>query len=121
MSFAIVAIATSIAGLILGVGWLFAGSLILKRWGIEANTVGLLVGRRIGVVYLGISLLLFLGRSAPPSDLRSAVCAGMLFALALLAGLGLFELNARRARAGILVSVVIEIVLAAGFVAVILA
>ena len=57
MSFAIVAIATSIASLILGVGWLFAGSLVLKRWGIEANALSLLVGRRIGAVYLGFSLM----------------------------------------------------------------
>ena len=115
MSFATVAVATSIAGLILGVGWMFAGSLLFKRWGIEAHADGLLIGRRLGATYLGIALMLFLGRSAPPSDFRSAVCGGMLFALALLAALGLFEFRARRAGIAILVSVTLEIVLASGF------
>ena len=73
MSFYITAVATSIAALILGVGWLFAGTLLLKRWGLEPNASGLLVGRRLGVVYVAMALLLFLGRSAPPSELRSVV------------------------------------------------
>jgi len=115
MSFSIVAIATSIAGLILGIGWLFAGNLLHKRWRMASTAASLLIGRRLGAVYLGISVMLFLGRSAPPSDFRSAICAGMLMALAFLAGLGLFELKARRAGPGILVSVVLEIVLAVGF------
>ena len=121
MSFTIVAITTSIAGLILAIGWLFAGSLVLKRWGVEANTLGLLVGRRLGAVYLGIALMLFLGRSAPPSEFRSVVCTGMFVALALLAFLGLFELKAHRAGKGILVSVALEVILAAGFASVLLA
>ena len=115
MSFSIVATATSIAGLILGIGWLFAGNLLHKRWRMESTAASLLIGRRLGAVYLSISAILFLGRSAPPSDLRSAFCGGMLMAMAFLAGLGLFDFKARRAGPGILVSVVLEIMLAAGF------
>lgn len=115
MNFTIVTTATAIAGLILGIGWLFAGSLLHKRWRIEPTASSLLVGRRLGAAYLGISIMLFLGRSVPPSDLRTAICVGMFVALAVLAGLGLVELKAHRAGPGILVSVVLEIVLAAGF------
>lgn len=118
MSFTIAAIATSIAGLLLGLGWLLAGSLVLKRWGLEANPLGLLVGRRLGAAYFGIAILLFLGRSAPPSELRSAVSVAMLVALSLLAILGIVEFRAKRAGKGILVSVVLEVLLAAGFAAV---
>lgn len=121
MSFSIVAIAASILMLLLAIGWLFAGGLVLKRWGIEANTLGLLVGRRLGAAYLGISLLMFLGRSAPPSELRSAVCIAMFVAVTLVALLGLFELKAHRVGKGILVSVVVEAILAAGFAWVLLA
>lgn len=121
ITFSIAAVATAVASLILGLGWLFAGNLVLKRWGLEANTLGLLVGRRLGATYLGIALLLYLGRSAPPSDLRSAISIAMLVALTLLAALGLFELTAKRAGKGILVSVVIEILLACGFALVLLA
>lgn len=115
MNFTVTAVATSIAGLVLGLGWLFAGSLVLKRWGLDANPLGLLVGRRLGAVYLGIAVMLFLGRSAPPSELRSAVSMSMLGALGLLALLGLIEFQAKRAGRGILVSVVLEVLLAAGF------
>jgi len=121
MSFTIAAVATSIAGLLLGLGWLFAGGLVLKRWGLEANPLGLLVGRRLGAAYFGIALMLFLGRSAAPSELRSAVCIAMLVALSLLAILGIVELKAKRAGKGILVSVVLEVLLAAGFATALLA
>ena len=118
MNFSTVAVATSIAGLFLGIGWLFAGHLLLRRWKIEANPAGLLVGRRLGAVYVGIAAMLFLGRSAPPSDFRMVVCIGMLISLVLLAGLGLVEFKARRAGPAILASVVLEVILAAGFASV---
>ena len=121
MSYTLAAVATSIAGLLLGLGWLCAGSLLLKRWGLEATPPALLVGRRLGAAYLGIAVMLFLGRSAPPSDLRSAICIAMLVALSLLAILGLVEFTARRAGSGILVSVVLEVVLIFGFAAALLA
>jgi hypothetical protein len=75
MSFTIAAVATSIAGLLMGLGWRVAGGLVLKQWGIGANHLGLL------------------------------------------ASLGLVEFKARRAGKGIQVSVVIEVLLAAGFAA----
>jgi hypothetical protein len=115
MSFTVAAVATSIAGLLLGLAWLFAGRLVLMRWGLQANAVGLLVGRRLGAAYFGIAIMLFLGRTAPPSQLRSAVSVAMLVALTLLAILGIVELKAQRAGRGILVSVVIEVLLAAAF------
>jgi hypothetical protein len=62
MNFSIVAIATSIAGLILGIGCFFAGNVLHKRWGIESTASSLLIGRRLGAVYLGISAMLFLGK-----------------------------------------------------------
>ena len=46
MSFNFVVTVTSIAGLILGGGWMFAGSRLFKRWGIDAHVDGLLIGRR---------------------------------------------------------------------------
>lgn len=121
MNFNIAATATSIAGLILGLGWLFGGKLVIRRWGLDANPLGLLVGRRLGAAYLGIALLLFLGRSAPSSELRSAVSLSMLAALAILAILGIVEFRANRAGKGILVSVLVEIALAGCFAAVLLA
>ncbi len=115
MGFNLVAVVTSIAGLVLGAGWLVSGTLLLKRWGLASNPTALLVGRRLGTTYLGFAILLFLGRAAPPSELRYAICVGLLFAMLVLASLGIFEFRARRAGAAILVSVVIEAILAVGF------
>lgn len=77
MTFEILALITTGAGTLLGLGFLFAGRFMLKQWGPDATDASLVMGRRIGAVYLGIALLFFLGRSAGPSELRSAVCAGL--------------------------------------------
>ncbi len=61
MSFNAVATATSIAGIVLGIGWLFFGTLVLRRRGVEPNANALLVGRRLGVAYLGIGVMLARG------------------------------------------------------------
>ncbi len=121
MTFATAAIATSIAGFVLGFGWLFAGRLVMRRWGVVAEADGLLVGRRLGAVYILIATLLLLGRSAPPSDLRTTVSVALLVALSLLAALGVLEYITKRAKAGMRVSVAIETVLAALFASVLLA
>jgi len=55
MSFHALAIVTCMAALLLGAGWLFAGRLMLQRWRIEPSAGALLVGRRIGAVYLGVA------------------------------------------------------------------
>jgi len=115
MTFATVATAAACAALLLSVGFLFASRFMLAQWGLDATTAGLVLGRRIGAIYLGMSLLLFLGRSAPPSDLRSAVCAGLGLAIALLAVLGVIEFASNRVRAGIAIAVIVEVALAAGF------
>jgi hypothetical protein len=120
MSFYAVAVATSAVGFLLGFGWLLAGTLVLKRWHVHANPEALLVGRRLGAAYVGIALMLALGRDAGPTELRQAACIGLLVVLAALAVLGLRELKAGRAGRGILVSVVIEALLAAGFASVLL-
>lgn len=115
MTFRIMAWVMALAGCVLGIRLLFAGASLLDEWGIEVADGPLVICRRIGAIYLGLAVMFFLGRSAPPSDLRSAVCIGVGGASALLAGLGIFELQARRVRSRIVVPVIAEIVLAAGF------
>jgi hypothetical protein len=116
MTFQIMALLMTCAGCLLGLRFIFAGGSVLKEWGVEATAGSLILFRRIGAMYLALALMFFLGRAAAPSDLRSAVCLVMGAAIALLAGLGLFEYLARRAGAGVFRSVVGEAVLAAGFV-----
>ena len=115
MSFHTLSILTCIAALLLGAGWLFAGRLMLKRWRIEPTTGALLVGRRIGAVYLGVALLCFLVRSTTSAELITSVSLFAVLVNALLAGLGLYEYRAGRAGPAILVSVCVELLLLLGF------
>jgi hypothetical protein len=115
MTFHTLALVTSIAALLLGAGWLAAGRLMLQRWRIEPSVGALLVGRRIGVIYLGVALLFFLVRSTESPELITIVSTFAALANALLAGLGVYEYRARRAGPAILVSVAFELALVVGF------
>lgn len=121
MSFHALAILTCIAALLLATGWMLAGKLMLKRWRIEPSAGALLVGRRIGAVYLGVALLCFLVRSTTSPELITSVSLFAVLVNALLAGLGLFEYRAHRAGPAILVSVAVELLLLLGFGALLLA
>ena len=115
MTFQILAYIMTGAACLLGLRFTFAGGGVLKEWGIEESAGALILFRRLGVIYLGLALMFFLGRNAGPSDFRSAVCLVMGGTVAILASLGLFEFLAKRASAGIFRSVAGEAVLAAAF------
>jgi hypothetical protein len=112
VTFEIMAYVMTLAACVLGLRFVLAGASILNEWGLETTQGALVVCRRLGAVYLGIALMFFVGRRAPPSELRSAVCLGMAIAIALLAALGLFERWAKRVGPRILVASGVEILLA---------
>ena len=116
MSFRTIAVITAIVALALGLGYLFVGALVVGRWQIQSTESVLLLSRRIGAIYLGLSVMLFLARSAPVSVTRTALSAGAAVLLSLLALLGVYEFTAGHAGPGILVSVVIESLLALGYI-----
>jgi hypothetical protein len=116
MSFRTIAIITAIVTLVLGVGYLFVGALVVGRWQIQPTDSVLLLGRRMGALYLGLSVISFLARSAPVSVARTALCTGTAVACSLLATLGVYEFSAGRAGSAILVSVVVEALLALGYI-----
>ena len=116
MSFKTLAVITAIVTLVLGVGYLAAGTLLVGRWGIEPTASVLLFGRRIGAVYLGLSAMLFLARSAPVSVARTALSAGTALTCLLLALLGVVEFSAGHAGRAILASAALEFLLAVGYI-----
>ncbi|MBW8636335.1 hypothetical protein K1W69_03965 [Hoeflea sp. WL0058] len=116
MTFEILALVMTVACIVLAVRFIFFGGSVLKEWGLESTTGALILFRRIGLMYLGLALMFFLGRTAGPSEIRSAVCLVMSGTAVLLAGLGLNEWLARRVSAGILRSAIAEAVLGAAFV-----
>jgi len=121
MTFHTLALVTCVAALLLGIGWLSAGKLMLKRWRIESSTGALLVGRRIGVIYLSVAVLFFLVRATESRELITIVSTFAVLANALLAGLGLYEYRTRRAGPAIMVSVAFEVLLVVGFGSLLLA
>jgi hypothetical protein len=116
MSFKTIAVITAIIGLALGAAYLFVGELVIGRWQIEPTEGVLLLGRRIGVLYLGMALMFFLARSAPVSVARTALSAGFASALMILALLGIYELTAGHVGPGILVSAAIEFLIALAYI-----
>lgn len=114
MSFTTITTVVGVVGLLLGAGWLTSGRVYLKQWSMEAPDEALVVGRRIGAVFVGIGLMLILGRSGTAEDLRTAVLVGVAVALGMEAGLGLNELRTGRMGRGILVGVTGEVLLMAG-------
>ncbi len=115
MTFKVMSSVLSLAAVVLSGRFFFAGASVLRDWGLEVTEGPLIMGRRIAALYLGLAVMFFLGRDAPPSTLRSAVSVGIGVALVLLAALGVFERAAGRVSSGIIVPALIEAVFAAGF------
>ncbi len=115
MSFQWLALITAIAAFLLAMGWLFAGRLMVKRWGSEANQISLVIGRRIGVLYLVVALLFFLARATPSGELISLLSYTGMLANGLLAVLGISEFLKQRVGAGIFISVAVEIFLSLAY------
>ena len=116
MTFGILALVMTFACCALGIRFVFFGGSVLKEWGLESTAGALILFRRMGLMYLGLALIFFLGRTAGPSEIRSAVCLVIGGTALLLAGLGVFEFLARRVSAGIFRSVIAEAVLGAAFI-----
>ena len=118
MKFKTMAVVTAVIGIVLGIGYLFFGALIVGRWQVEATAGVLLMSRRIGCLYLGISTMFCLARSAPASAPRTALAAGTAVGLTLLALSGIYALTAGHVGRGILMSSALELLLALGFLCV---
>jgi hypothetical protein len=115
VTFEIMAYVIGVAGVGLGIRFIFFASTVLKEWSLDASDGALLMCRRYGLLYLGLALMFLLGRNAPPSDLRSAICIGIGAGSALLAGNGFWEFRTGRASKGIVGPAVVEAAVAAGF------
>jgi len=115
MTFRTTSIITAIVLFLLGASYLLIGDLVIGRWQIQISDAVLLLGRRIGAVYLGLSVMFLLGRSAPMSVARTAVCAGTASVTSLLVLLGIYELVSGHVGLGILASIAVETLLAVAY------
>lgn len=120
MSFKTLAVTTAIIAFLLGLGYLFFGSIIVGRWQIQPTESVLLLGRRLAALYIGLAVIFFLARSAPVSTARTSISIGAAVALSFLALLGIYELLLGHVGHGILASVAIEALLAIGYISILL-
>jgi hypothetical protein len=112
MTFATMTLITALATLGLGLGFLFAPAVMVKPWGLDNPTAAAVMSRRIGAVYLGLAVMLYLTRDV---EAQTAISAGVAAATGLLALTGLNELRLGNVGKGILGAVVVETLLTAGF------
>jgi hypothetical protein len=116
MKFKTLAVITAVIMFVLGAGYLLAGTVVVGRWQIQPTESVLLFARRIGALYLSLSVGIFLARNAPVSVARTALSIGFAIGPLLLAFLSVYEFSAGRAASGILVSAVVEFLIGIGFI-----
>ena len=96
---------------------LFAAFLLYPEFpfslfGIEQSSAALLVGRRMAMLFLGLAILLWVGRNAEHSESRQAISISIAISMCALAGLGVFEFHHGLAGPGILLAVMTELAIA---------
>ena len=64
--FEIMAYIMTAAACFLGLRFIFAGGGVLKEWGVEVTPGALILFRRLGLIYLGLALMFFLGTQCAP-------------------------------------------------------
>lgn len=104
-----VATAASAVSFTLAALWLISPSLILWMWGIATPDAALMVARRGAALFLGFGVIFALIRNHEMSPTRRAVTLGFALACATLAALGIWEISAGRAGAGLWLAIITEI------------
>jgi hypothetical protein len=102
--------------LLLGVVWLFLPQSMLSSWGVQADPITVYVARRYGGLFFGYAAILWLARAAGPSPARTAILAGSAVVTTVMAIVSLVGVLTGVVGPAVWSAVVIEVLLAAGFV-----
>lgn len=73
------AILVGIVNLIMGLIWFFEPQIPLTLWGIAQTSQDMVVERRLGIMLVICSVILFLSCNSPPSPARSAISYAIVF------------------------------------------
>ena len=102
--------------ILLGGGWLFFPEAMLGSWSVQTDPIGVYVARRYGSLLFGYAAILWLGRSSGPSPARAAILGGGAFVSALVALVSFEGVWTRTIGRSAWGAVVVEALLAAGFI-----
>jgi hypothetical protein len=109
MYYKYVVIIITLAIIGLGCRFIFANDSILKEWGLESIDSTGVLGRRLGAIYLGLSVLLFL--SLTDMSKEQTIIIGVSAISGFLAIFGILDVLAGRVNTGVIRSIVAELFL----------
>ena len=112
INFRVVSIITTVIALILCLVLILFPEIIFMLFNINDDSSAFFIGRRAAMLFLGISVVTWVGRNAPHSESRQAICLGLTISMLALALLGTAEYLRGFAGAGILLAVITEAILA---------
>lgn len=106
---------TSAILIVIGLMWLLRGGSMLRRWKLAPSESALLIGRRIGAIYLGLACLIGLAGDFPPGPAQWAVSKGAFVTCMAIALVGIYELATKRVGPVMWGSVAVECALGVGY------
>ena len=112
IKFKIVSAITAVIALTLCLVLLLTPEVIFMLFSIDENSSAFFIGRRVAMLFLGISVITWVGRNASHSESRQAVCLGLAISMLSLAVLGTIEYLRGFAGFGISLAVITEAILA---------
>nr|WP_298137676.1 hypothetical protein [uncultured Pseudomonas sp.] len=110
-SFRLVSTLTAVIASLLFIVLLFVPEIAFSLFAIEENQSAFFIARRAAMLFLGIAVVAWVGRDAPHSASRQALCIGLTVAMLALVVLGTAELIRGFAGVGILLAVFTEALL----------
>ena len=112
IKFKIVSAITAVIALTLCLVLLLTPEVIFMLFSIDENSSAFFIGRRVAMLFLGISVITWVVRNASHSESRQAVCLGLAISMLSLAVLGTIEYLRGFAGFGISLAVITEAILA---------
>lgn len=116
LNFRTLATATALLCFALALVWGLRPELLLGLWSVEYSSSIGLVSRRNAALFLGIGIMFYRARRAPPCETRNAMTSGFIVGCFALAVLGFGEWINGNAGPGILLAVATETVLGLAFI-----
>ncbi len=112
LSFRLVSSLTAFIASLLFIVLLFVPEIAFTLFAVEENQSAFFIARRAAMLFLGIAVVAWVGRDAPHSASRQALCIGLTVAMLALVALGTAELIRGFAGVGILLAIITEALLA---------
>lgn len=94
---------------------LLAPEVIFTLFQVPGNESAYFIARRAALLFLGIGVISWYGRSAAHSESRQAICIGLSASMLALAALGLFEFARGSVGLGIFLAVAAEVLIGGAY------